>query len=412
MRRAPAPSARRSSRLLLPWSKDLSRAEREHLRERLALFALSGVVAVVIVLVGGTLLTENVLRGLQPVAKMDGRTVARLRDYAGVFGYRQNSLLLQYQAASEMARQPAASSDDSQVASFAQQQAQAIQRQLGSLQMQLVEDFVEAELIRREAGKRVIAAAPHEITAELKRQIGYVEPDGTGAAGDPATDAAPAGAQQVTATSASSGTAVAVPGTGRGSRREERGFEPQLRRYLSAVGGSERVARSLAEVAVLRQKLQSALSEDIPTVVEQVRAQHILVPDEMAAQAVLERMNWGDSFEALAAELSTDPGSKDTGGDLGWFPRGVMVEEFEETAFRLAAGNTSEPVKSRFGYHVIRVVERDPQRALGEEMSQSLRANAFTRWLDSAKEEHKIERLIDSWKIEWAQRHASKPRLR
>ncbi|MHB0968280.1 MAG: peptidylprolyl isomerase [Thermoanaerobaculia bacterium] len=61
------------------------------------------------------------------------------------------------------------------------------------------------------------------------------------------------------------------------------------------------------------------------------------------------------SFEQLAAELSEDPGSARSGGDLGWFPRGKMVPEFEDAAFKLRVGDTSHVVKTQFGYHVIRV---------------------------------------------------------
>jgi len=77
------------------------------------------------------------------------------------------------------------------------------------------------------------------------------------------------------------------------------------------------------------------------------------------AQGLLERLKKGENFEKIANEFSDDPGSKAKGGDVGWFGRGVMDPAFESAAFALQKGQTtSELVKSRFGYHIIRVEDR------------------------------------------------------
>jgi hypothetical protein len=84
-------------------------------------------------------------------------------------------------------------------------------------------------------------------------------------------------------------------------------------------------------------------------------------PDKLKekAQGLLERVKKGESFEKIAGEFSDDPGSKGSGGDLGWFSKGVMDPAFESAAFALQKGQTSgELVKSRFGYHIIRVEDR------------------------------------------------------
>ncbi|HZI49576.1 MAG TPA: peptidylprolyl isomerase [Pyrinomonadaceae bacterium] len=118
---------------------------------------------------------------------------------------------------------------------------------------------------------------------------------------------------------------------------------------------------------------------------EQVHARHILIStksedaptegalDKAAARAkaeeVLKRVKAGENFEALAKEYSTDPGSKDNGGDLGWFGRGRMVADFEKAAFALQPGQVSEIVESPFGFHIIKVEGRrngDPQAAAQE----------------------------------------------
>jgi peptidyl-prolyl cis-trans isomerase C len=83
-----------------------------------------------------------------------------------------------------------------------------------------------------------------------------------------------------------------------------------------------------------------------------VAVRHILVAQEHEAQDVLKKLADGESFETLAQKFSSCP-SKARGGDLGSFGRGRMVEAFEEAAFGLEVGQTSKPVRTQFGYHLI-----------------------------------------------------------
>ena len=89
----------------------------------------------------------------------------------------------------------------------------------------------------------------------------------------------------------------------------------------------------------------------------QVHAKHILVQKETEAYAVLGELRNGKSFEDTAREKSLCP-SKRNGGDLGWFGRNQMVKEFETAAFSLEIGKTSLPIKTQFGYHIIKVIEK------------------------------------------------------
>ncbi|MEJ2207992.1 MAG: peptidylprolyl isomerase [Anaerolineae bacterium] len=118
--------------------------------------------------------------------------------------------------------------------------------------------------------------------------------------------------------------------------------------------------------------------------VEQVHARHILVADEETAQEVLSKLEAGEEWGALAAEYSQDTSNKDNDGDLGWFPRGMMVAEFEDAVFALEPGETSDPVTTDFGVHIIQVLEKGV-REVDEQTYQSMLGDAFQTWLDEGR---------------------------
>lgn len=89
---------------------------------------------------------------------------------------------------------------------------------------------------------------------------------------------------------------------------------------------------------------------------DRVHCAHILVKTEQEAKSLLDQLNHGASFSKLAMEKSLCP-SKRKGGDLGIFGRGQMVREFEQVAFNLQKGQISQPVKTKFGWHIIKRLE-------------------------------------------------------
>ena len=91
---------------------------------------------------------------------------------------------------------------------------------------------------------------------------------------------------------------------------------------------------------------------------EEVHARHILVDNEAEAKKIAARIKGGEDFAKVAAETSKDPGSKAEGGDLGWFTKERMVPDFANAAFAMKPGQVSDPVKTQFGWHVIKVEEK------------------------------------------------------
>lgn len=113
------------------------------------------------------------------------------------------------------------------------------------------------------------------------------------------------------------------------------------------------------------------------------------------ATDIRQRILAGEDFAALAAEYSDDPGSGANGGDLGWASRGAYVPEFDETVFSLPIGDTSEPIKTQFGYHIIQVIERDANRPKDENTIAQEKSQAFQTWLQEQILATNIERPDD-----------------
>lgn len=129
---------------------------------------------------------------------------------------------------------------------------------------------------------------------------------------------------------------------------------------------------------------------------QEVRARHILVENEALARAALKRVQSGEDFAKVADQVSKDPGSR--GGELGWFTKDRMVPEFAEAAFKLQPGQISQPVKSQFGWHIIKVEERreKPFPKLEEVRDQVERfvvQKAQAEAVGKLRETAKIERL-------------------
>jgi len=139
---------------------------------------------------------------------------------------------------------------------------------------------------------------------------------------------------------------------------------------------------------------------------DQVNAKHILVKTEDEAKAVIADLKNGGDFAAIAKEKSNDPGTKATGGDLGWFTKDEMVPEFAEAAFKLQKGQYTEtPVKTQFGYHVILLVDRRtaPPPTMEEARPQ------VVALLQRELIEQKVKELRTGAKIETFNLDGSKP---
>jgi len=136
---------------------------------------------------------------------------------------------------------------------------------------------------------------------------------------------------------------------------------------------------------------------------EQVKARHILVATEKEAQEIKDKLAKAEDFAALAKEYSTDDSTKNNGGQLGFFNRGDMVPEFEKAAFALAVGEISAPVKTEYGYHLIKVEEKKEAAAPNYEKSKAdIKEYLFNQklqqeynpWLQEVSADYEIKNFL------------------
>jgi len=159
-------------------------------------------------------------------------------------------------------------------------------------------------------------------------------------------------------------------------------------------------------------------NQDKFTIGTQLRASHILVETEDEAKNIHDRITKGEDFAKLAKELSKDQGSAAKGGDLGYFGRGRMVPEFERAAMSLKPGEVSSPVRSRFGYHIIKLTDIkkgdqasfDQSKAAIQKQLQGQKQKALLdTFIEKLRAESKItknEELIEAISLPWEQAEA------
>ena len=169
------------------------------------------------------------------------------------------------------------------------------------------------------------------------------------------------------------------------------------------------IRKKLLMETLLQQEGKAALTPDATKKVyeeavksmgneQEVRARHILVPTEDEAKAILAEVKKGTDFAELAKQKSKDPGAAAEGGDLGYFGKDQMVPEFAETAFKLDKGQVSDPVKTQFGWHIIKVEDTRtkpvPEFAqVKDQVETYVVRKAQADYIHKLQESAKIERL-------------------
>ena len=198
---------------------------------------------------------------------------------------------------------------------------------------------------------------------------------------------------------------------------EQRGVQdtPEFKRRLAFTRTrllSEALLQQEAKAALTEENLRKVYAEAVAQMgaEEEVHARHILfrvedASDEAASKAaeakvkaVIERLKKGEDFVVLAKELTEDPSGKESGGDLGYFSKDQMVPEFAEVAFKLAKGEISDPVKTQFGWHVLKVEDKrtkpvPPFEQVRDQLENYVTRKAQSEFVTKLRAAGKVERV-------------------
>ena len=382
-------SIAKSGRVTTHALRSQSRTARERRRRWLIFFAVAAAILAILSVPAFGYWREVIAKGGEPIAEVNGQSIST-ETYAKTLGL--NQLLIRGQITRVQDGLAALTDDESAGAEaykqILRQQFDNLRRSVARLEQDTLDDLIEGQLIRDEAARRGLSASSPAMDDALRRMLdpsfGFPQPL-------PAVDDAEGS-----------------------SDSSQRSLEVAQTLLSELVGDSTFLSpaefRSLVqEPTALREILRGAFYSEAPTSSEQVRARHILVDTEEEANIVIERLTAGEDFADLASELSKDTSNKEKGGELGWFPRGIMVKQFEEIAFSLPAGQTSDPVRTPFGFHVIDVEEGPIKRALDPALLEQTRARHFDDWLNSQKgpDSLNVKRFFSADKLSWARTYVT-----
>ena len=405
--------------------KHIARLERERRQTRLLQYIFIGVIAAIILVIGYGYLDINVLQNFQPVAKVNGEKITT-KEFQARVTIQRNQLLNQYMQYSQY--QQVFGMDVST-------QLQQIKTELDTptnVGQQVLDALIQEALIRQEAAKRNITISADELEAFKQGQFRYypngsptptitptpvdvtyptlsakqlelvtatpMPTEGPTVTPLPTTTLSPSATPTVEAGPTATPT-VPPTVTPTATPYTLEGYQNQFataQAGMVEIGLTDAEYENLFKTEILRKKLYDIITADTPHAEEQVWARHILVATEEEAKTVIERLNNGEDFGKLAAELSQDTGSGAKGGDLGWFGKGQMVAPFEEAAFNLKVGEISQPVQSDFGWHVIQVIDRATLPLTDAQYTQA-RDTAFNDFLTKLRDDSDVT-IYDYWK--------------
>jgi foldase protein PrsA len=159
------------------------------------------------------------------------------------------------------------------------------------------------------------------------------------------------------------------------------------------------------QISISDEELKAYFEENKATFAKekQVRASHILVDNLEAATEIKQKLVNGEDFTQLAKKYSTDTTTKENGGDLGYFGSGTMMIEFEQAAFALNVGEISDPVKTEYGYHIIKLVEtkaaqeanyEQSKNEINETLLERKIGDEYANWMQQLYQQYKVENFL------------------
>ena len=417
--------AKRESGLRAPTRRQVAVSKKEREQLRLLYLALGFIGILIVAVLAFGLIQSYIIEPNSPVAIVNGNTITT-GEYQNRVLYERFVLDNQLQQLVEQFQSlPESEGEDDQftqmIKNQLQQQANQLSQQRAIVDRQTLDIMIFDRLIKAEAERRGITVSDEEVTKAINSFLASREGGLTAqAASETGTARAEASAtaalwtptptftpsptltttQEITQPIPTPVNTVTPAPTPTFNIISQDTLATQYTEWFNTLAQEadtdEAEYRSYIRAEILRDKLGDALGEEVPTIAEQAHARHILVETEEEANNVIERLEAGEDFAALAAELSKDPGSAANGGDLGFVPKGSFVPAVDEAAFTLPVGEISQPIETQFGWHIIEVLERGERELSAADYIQSQQL-ALSNWLADARETANVE---DFWSPE------------
>ncbi|MCS7282235.1 MAG: SurA N-terminal domain-containing protein [Anaerolineae bacterium] len=364
--------------------KQQSRAEREARMNRWLIIGTVAVCILVLAVVGYGLLDHFVLKAREPVAIVNGIPISAADFEARVRYHR--SILKEEQAyltAQRMAIDPT-DPDSSSILEYLNTQIRQLDTQLSPayatfLGKEILDQMIREELIRQEAARRGITVSQEEIDRAIEEQFGY---DRDAAALSLTPTAAPSVSPTVEVT------ATATPAPTPMPREEfERLYREFVNNRLKPAGLSEKKFRAMVEASLLYDKLQEAFAAELPPKMEQVQFRHMSFSSEEAAKKALERLEKGEKWEDIAAEIQENTEDGAYAVDAQWGTQGYLEDLFGETAaatvWSTQNGQYTQPIAAEDGrWYIVQVLGRE-ERELDFWLKLTEQQRRFQAWLDA-----------------------------
>ena len=406
------------------------RLQHEQQRRKMLLIAFGVVFALILVVILYGVIDQTFLKMRKPVAKVGNETIQSGEFIKMVKLERQqmNGQAYQYESYKQFF------AFDEQNTAYFDSLIQQIQSQMAipeSVGATVIQKMIDQKVIRLYAEENGITATDQEIQEAIQRDFAYF-PNGTPTPENTATPYAtstlsPTQLALVTATpivepvdenvedvevedpeqveveateevegdtTEATPTALPTPTVYTEDLYQEN-YQLFIQNF-SKIGLNEEDIFELYRTQIISQKVYDLMTADTPTIEDQLWARHILVGTIEEAQEVLNRIEDGEDWTDIAAEVSTDDSNKDRGGDLGWFGRNRMVAEFETAAFELEVGEISAPVETTFGFHIIQLLGKEA-RPLDSSTVEQNKQLVFSEWLTAEKEKYTIEQYNEVW---------------
>jgi peptidyl-prolyl cis-trans isomerase D len=416
----------------MPNEKHINKKHLAHLevvRRQDRIIRISAIVIIVLVIgiVGFGILNGTVFLPYRTVASVNGDkiSVAEFQQQVKLERIQTINQYMQYMQFAQMLGVQDPTNDPN--FSSILKQANTLLTSTDAMGQQVLDLLINDRLTRQEAKKRGITVSSEEVEKALQESSNYFV-NGTPTAAPTATPFEqptlnPTELALVTITPTAGPTLTATPDVNATPTLEatagptataaatataqptatpvtEQGYKDLLKTRIADMtkntGMDEAAYRRLIEGNLLHDKLLADVTKDLKPFQEQVWARHILVKTIEEAVAVQARLRNGDDFAKVAAEMSLDTGSKDKGGDLGWFGKGAMVAPFETAAFALPVGQISEPIQSDYGFHIIQVLGHE-NRPVDEKQFTQEKQTVFSDFLKTLRTAADVQ-IFDLWK--------------